>query len=133
MLIIIFAIFIMLHGLVHLLYFGHIQGYFELQPDMTWPDDSWLLRRFLSSQEIRSLATVLMVLVAAIFAIGGLGLMLKQDWWHPMVVGAAALSSLVYLVFWDGKGKQLDNQGFVGILINLALIVVLLVFGWPRL
>lgn len=133
MLIILFSILIVLHGLVHLLYFGHIQGYFELQPDMRWPDDSWLFSRFISPGEIRKLAAVLMVLVAAIVTIGSLGLMLRQAWWQPMVVGATTLSSLVFLALWDGTGKQLDNQGFVGVLINLALLVILLVFGWPPL
>lgn len=131
MTIIIFSIFIVLHGLVHMLYFGHIQRYFELQPDMTWPDNSWLLSRFFSQQETRKLAAVLVVLVALIFVGGGFGLMFNQDWWHPMVVEAAALSSLVYLIFWDGTHARLDNQGFVGMLINLALLIALLVFGWP--
>jgi hypothetical protein len=31
---IIFGVFIVLHGLVHLLYFGQSARYFELQPEM---------------------------------------------------------------------------------------------------
>ena len=38
---IIFGIFIILHGLVHLLYFGQSTRYFELQPGMVWPDGAW--------------------------------------------------------------------------------------------
>ena len=34
---ILFGVVIVLHGLVHLLYFGQSARYFELQPGMTWP------------------------------------------------------------------------------------------------
>ena len=46
---VIFGVFLMLHGLVHLLYLGQSQRFFELQPGMTWPDgpgrsrDSWAM------------------------------------------------------------------------------------------
>ncbi len=33
--------------------------------------------------------------------------------------------------FMDGKIQALDNQGFIGILINLAILTVLLIFGRP--
>jgi len=33
------ALFLILHGLVHLLYLGQSRCLFELQPDMEWPDD----------------------------------------------------------------------------------------------
>jgi hypothetical protein len=40
MLKVIFGIFIILHGLVHMLYFGQSQKLFELQAGMTLPDGS---------------------------------------------------------------------------------------------
>ena len=33
----VFGVFIVLHGLVHLLYFGQSARYFELKPGMVWP------------------------------------------------------------------------------------------------
>ena len=38
----ILSVFIVLHGLVHLLYFGQSRRLFELQPGMAWPE-SWRL------------------------------------------------------------------------------------------
>ena len=133
MLLVFFAIFLVLHGLVHLLYMGQSQRYFELQPGLTWPDGSWVFSRFLSVESVRLTASVLLVLAALAFAGGGLGLLLKQGWWRPLVVGAAALSSLVYLLFWDGTSQRLDNQGFIGILLNLAVLGLVLLAGWPHL
>ena len=40
MLNIVIGVFIILHGLVHMLYFGQSRKFFELQPGMTWPDGS---------------------------------------------------------------------------------------------
>jgi len=34
---IVFATLLILHGGVHLLYFGHCRRIFELRPGMTWP------------------------------------------------------------------------------------------------
>jgi hypothetical protein len=60
----IFGIFILLHGLVHLLYFGHSLRYFELKPGMVWPDGSWILSRLISDQAARNLAGILLILAA---------------------------------------------------------------------
>jgi hypothetical protein len=45
-----------------------------------------------------------------------------------MVAGAAAFSAVVFLLFWDGKIQDLDDKGGVGLLINLAILVALLIF-----
>lgn len=40
-----------------------------------------------------------------------------------MTLGAAGLSVLIYLLFWDGKFHNLPDQGAVGIFINLAIMI----------
>jgi hypothetical protein len=40
---ILFGVFVLLHGLVHLLYLGQSARYFELQPGLAWPDGSWAI------------------------------------------------------------------------------------------
>ena len=129
---ILFGIFIVLHGLVHLLYFGQSARYFELQPGMLWPDSSWAFSRLLGDIESRNLASVLLVLAAVIFVLGGIGIFGRQAWWRPAIMGAAIFSSIIYLFFWDGGWAHLDNKGGIGILINLAILVVLLMFRWPK-
>lgn len=131
MLTIIFGIFLILHGLVHLLYAGQSWRLFELRPEMAWPNSAWLFSRFLGDESIRLLATVLLVLSAAGFVTGGLGLFLRGEWWRPVTAISAVLSSLLFIVFWNGKFQALDDQGGVGILINLAILVLTLLFKWP--
>jgi len=60
----VFGVFIILHRLVHLLYFGQSQRYFELQDGMTWPDGAWAFSRFIGNESIRSLANILCVVAA---------------------------------------------------------------------
>lgn len=132
MLSILFGIFFVLHGIVHILYFGQSVRYFELQPGMAWPDGSWAFSRLLGDAGSRNLASVLLVLAAVIFVIGGIGIFAKQAWWRLVILAAAVFSSVIYLLFWDGSWGHLDNKGGVGILINLAILLALLVFRWPK-
>ena len=52
------GIFLILHGLVHLLYFGQSQRYFELQPGLAWPNGSWVFSRWLGDDPARWLASI---------------------------------------------------------------------------
>ena len=57
---------------------------------------------------------------------------MAQPWGRIIVVAAAVLSSLIYPLFWDGGLQRLDNQGGIGILINLAVLAALLLLGWSK-
>ena len=127
---IIFGIFIVLHGLVHLLYFGQSARYFELKPGMIWPDGSWAFSRLLGNEATGNLASISLILVAIGLIAGGTGILLSQAWWRPVVVGAAVFSSVVYIFLWNGRIQNLDAQGAVGILIDIAILVAVLIFRW---
>ena len=129
----IFGVFIVLHGLVHLLYSGHSRRLFELQPGMVWPDGAWAFSRLLGDEATRWLASVCYVVAAIGFVAGGTGTLTGQNWWRPIVVGAAVFSAVVIFLFWDGKMQKLNDKGLVGLLINLAILVALLVLHWPSL
>lgn len=128
---ILFGIFLILHGLVHILYAGQSWRLFELRPEMTWPDGAWLFSKLMGDETTRLLATVLLVLATLGLAVGGLGLFLRADWWRTIIVTSTVFSSLLFLVMWDGKFHALADQGGVGILINLVILVLILVFKWP--
>jgi hypothetical protein len=130
---IIFGVFIVLHGLVHLLYFGQSARYFELQPEMIWPDGSWAFSRLLGDEATRILASISYVLAAIGFVAGGIGILVRQAWWRPVVVGSAAFSAVIIVLFWDGVAQMLDDKGGIGLLINIAILAALLVLRWPHL
>jgi uncharacterized membrane protein YphA (DoxX/SURF4 family) len=126
------GIFLILHGLVHLLYLGQSIRLFELQPGMIWPDESWVFSGTLGISGTRVLANIGSILAAALFVIGGIGILLGQAWWRTPAIVAATLSGVLYILLWDGRFQHLDNQGGVGLLINIAILVSVLLFKWPR-
>jgi hypothetical protein len=123
--------FIVLHGLVHLLYFGQSWRLFELQPEMVWPEGSWAFSKLLGDEATRLLASISCILAAIGFVAGGTAILVRQAWWRPVVVGAAAFSAVIVVLFWDGKMQKLDDQGGIGLLINIAILVAVLILRWP--
>jgi hypothetical protein len=131
MLRVIIGVFLVLHGLVHLLYFGQSARFFELQPEIAWPDGSWVFSKFLAEAATRWLAGISCILAALGFVIGGAGILAGLTWWRPVVVVSAAFSALIFILFWNGKLQKLDNQGAIAILINAAILIAVLAFRWP--
>ena len=133
----IIGLFIILHGLVHLLYFSQSQRLFELRPEMVWPEGSWVFSRLNEDQAPRwmssiifTMAAVTFVLGAIMFVTGGIGLILGQAWWRLIVVSAAVFSSAIIVLFWDGRRNTLVDQGGIGLLINLAVLAFIYILDW---
>lgn len=129
----IFGVFMVLHGLVHLLYFGQSARYFALQPGLVWPDGSWALAKLLGDRATRTLASLSCVLAALGFVVGGIGMLVRLAWWRPVIIASAMFSAVLFLLCWDGKPQRMDDKGGIGILINLAILISLLVLQWPSL
>lgn len=128
---ILFGIFMVAHGMVHLLYFGQGRRLFELGAGMVWPDGNWAFTRLLGVEPSRMLASIICAVAALLFAAGGVGLIARQDWWQLFIIGAAVLSTLIFILFWNGQMQHLSEQGIVAILINGAILLAILVFKWP--
>jgi hypothetical protein len=124
--IIIVEIFLILHAFVHLLYAGQALRFFELRPGLAWPDGAWAFSRLLGDPAIRWLAAVSLALAALGFLSAALGLFFGAGWWRTVTLGAAGLSVLMYLLFWDGKFHALPDQGGIGLLISLGILVAAL-------
>ena len=62
----------------------------------------------------------------------GLTMPHADEWaWLPVIAGSAIFSAVIFLLFWDGKMQALPNKGLIGILINLAILIVVFGLGWP--
>ncbi|MBN1319222.1 MAG: hypothetical protein JXA87_00130 [Thermoleophilia bacterium] len=127
-----FGIVLLLHGMVHLMYAAQSARRFQLKPGMTWPDESWAWSRLLSDRTVRDQTTITMVLSSAIFLVGGIAVLARQTWWRPVAVVAAALSALAFILLWDGRKRNLDGQGAIGVIIDIAVLVTALVLDWPQ-
>jgi hypothetical protein len=47
---------------------------------------------------------------------------LKIDW--------AAFSAMIFMLFWDGHLQKLADQGWIGVLISIAILVAVLILRW---
>ena len=119
------AVFLVLHGLVHLWYVVLSQGWVEMEDAMGWNGRSWLLSDLLTEETVLSLASVLYVLVAVGFLAGGVGYALDRDWATAVLVGAAVLSTVLLVAMWDGQFDLLVEKGVVGVAINVAVVAIL--------
>ena len=100
---------------------------------MVWPDGSWAFSKVFGDDASRLLASICCILAAIGLTVGGVGILVEQDWWRPVVVGFAAFSAVVFTLFWDGKMRMLADQGWIGLLINVAILIALLILSWPNL
>ena len=124
----ILGIFIVLHGLVHLWYFTLSQRLIQFQAEMGWTGKSWLFTSPVGDTPTRSIASVLYILATLGFIAGGIGIFIHQTWWRPTLMISAIFSSAVILLFWDGNAEMLIQKGLIGFFINIAILVILLVF-----
>ena len=126
------GILVTIHGLIHLMYFGHSARLFELQPGMAWPDGSWALAKLLGVEVTRFAAAGACVLAALGFVAGGVALFASFGWWRIVVIGTAIFSTALYVLLWNGRTQGLSNSGLIAIIINLGILVSLLVVRWPH-
>jgi hypothetical protein len=98
---------------------------------MAWPDGSWAFSKLLGDKTTRLLASISCILAAFGFVAGSMGIFLMQAWWRPLVVGSTAFSSILFMLFWDGKMQRLADKGGIGLLINIAILVSVLTVRWP--
>ena len=131
MLRIVFGIFLILHGLVHLLYFGQGMRLFEL-PGLTWPDGGWAFSRILGQDGVRTVAGIACVVAAAIFVTAGIAYFADASWWRALMLIAVLFSTVIWILFWDGKLHNLSGQGLYAILINIGIYLATQVFHWPN-
>jgi hypothetical protein len=125
------SLFIVLHGLVHLWYFTLSQRLVEFKPEMGWSGRSWIFTNFLGDSTTRSLASVLYVLATIAFVVSGIGILVRAEWWRPVLVGSAVFSAAIILLLWDGGLQLLVNKGLVGFTISVMILVALLLLKWP--
>ena len=120
------GLFLGLHGLVHLWYLTLSRQWVEFQPEMGWTGQSWALSNFLDGTTLRLLASMFYGLAALVFVTAGVGMVMRTGWWQPVLAGAAVFSSVVIVIFWDGRLAQLVEKGLLGLLINVIVLAVIL-------
>ncbi|HSM23670.1 MAG TPA: hypothetical protein VK856_02280 [Anaerolineaceae bacterium] len=128
---IVFGIFLILHGLVHMWYVVLSQGWVEFQSEMGWTGISWLLTGTIGNKLTHILASISYSVAAVVFVISAVGLFTKQEWTRTSTIAASLISIFAILLFWDGKLNQLVERGLLGLLISIGILVAAVIFRWP--
>jgi hypothetical protein len=113
------------------LLFGHGFIYVRIgstlpEPIKEWNGTSWLLGQALSDPHLETLVVGLhvvagMVILACAIAIGVPWML--PGWSRPLAMIGGALGIIAFAVFWDGQTGLLLEEGALGALISLILLV----------
>ncbi|MBN1647391.1 MAG: hypothetical protein JW874_05100 [Spirochaetales bacterium] len=115
------GIFLVLHGLVHLLYAGHSMQYFELTPGLQWPAGSWIFGP--GTREVRLVAAASCIAACLLFIAAGIAVLAGAGWRKHILYAACAVSSLVFILLWDASFTRMHDKGWIGVLINVSLVL----------
>jgi len=122
----VFAVFLIVHGLVHaILAAAPRPDVPDAKPLTFWARPSKLLPG-MGESIARPLATVLWIVSTLLFVTAGLGVLGipgVSEIWSGLATAGAITSLLLLLIFWH---KWL----IIGVLIDLGLILALVVFSW---
>ena len=100
-------------------------------PVKGWKGSSWLLGDSISSPQLTTLVVVLHVIagMATLACAVAIGLpSLFPGWWRPLAITGAMFGLVAFAVFWDGQTGLLFDEGALGALISLIILVAAITF-----
>jgi hypothetical protein len=119
MLRLLFAAFLVAHGLVHIAVWTSAR---TAQAQGTHPDHSWILG------DRHSLVVGLTYAVVVLFVVGGIALLFGATWWVPLAIAASAMSILLVALF---PGAIAGPWIIAPLAIDVGLIATLVGSTWP--
>lgn len=132
MLVWIYALFVLGHGVAHMVYTSLAMGWLpELEKQSTWSGASWMLTGSLGLPTTRILGAIFFTAITVLFAVTAGAVAFKQPWASTWLQWTAVASSLGLILFWDGSPQDLVSKGLIGLAINIGLLIALLVFKFP--
>ena len=125
---IIIGIFIILHGLVHFLYIAVTQGWLK-ESGMAWNEKSLLLSKLIDETGSNKVALVTYSISIVLFVASGIVYMTEAVWWQKLIIISVIFSSITIVLFWDGIFKNMAEKGFIGVIINMAILTLSLIYN----
>jgi hypothetical protein len=120
------ALLVFCHGLV---YIG--VGAMLPAPVTGWNGHSWLLGYSITTSQLTKLSIGLYLLagITTLACAVSIGLpWVFPGWWRPLAIAGAAVGIVAFAVFWDGQTRLLIEEGALGAIISLVLLVVAMAF-----
>jgi hypothetical protein len=127
---IIIALVLFVHGIGHSMGLIPILG---ISSTETWHARSWLLSGPLGDTAGRIVGFILFAVALVGFIGAALGLMdwlVPHDWWQTLAIVSAVISMIAVVLFWNAFVMLFPNK-IGAIAVNVAVLVGLLMAGWP--
>ncbi len=122
------GLFIVAHGLVHIMFEFNIQDP-NNEKNVGWSGESWVLFNFLNENTVKLVGKILWGLVIVGFVVAGLGyleLPVFIDWWETTLILSSILSLVSFVLFWNGLGPS-PLYYIVGIILDVAFLALPLI------
>jgi hypothetical protein len=101
------------------------------EPIPAWKGSSWLVGGAVTNDQLKGL-------VVALHVIAGIGIVAcslamafggwAPGWWRPFAIGGAAVGIAAFAVFWDGQVDLLVEEGAIGAVVSLILLMSAVIF-----
>lgn len=122
------AFLVFLHGFIYVRIGSVLPG-----PVTDWRGSSWLLGGSVASDQLKVIVVALHVIagiltLACAVAVGFAPSL--PGWWRPLAIVGAAFGLAAFATFWDGQTRLLLEEGAIGAVISLLLLLTAL--AWPR-
>jgi hypothetical protein len=116
------AFVVFCHGFIYVRIGSVLPG-----PVPDWRGTSWLFGSLVTGDQLRALVIGLHVL-AGIATLGCAVAIASAPavpgWWRPLAVAGASVGILAFAVFWDGQTRLLFEEGVIGAVVSLILLVM---------
>ena len=128
----IYTLFVLAHGLAHMVYVALANGHQVSESSLDWTGGSWLLSKPLGEQLTRTFGSWVFTLVTISFIVTAGGLATRQAWATNWLIGTLFASSIALFIFWDGGLTALVDKGLLGLAISIALLLGIYLLKYPN-
>lgn len=95
-------------------------------PIKDWNGSSWLLGNSITTSQLTKLSIGLHVIagITTLACAASIGLpSLFPGWWRPLAIAGSVAGIVAFAVFWDGQTRLLFDEGGLGALISLFVLM----------
>ena len=115
------AFVVFAHGFVYVRIGSVLPG-----PIKAWRGRSWLLSDTVTGDQLRRVVVSLHVAAGIALLACAVAIALAPwlpGWWRPLAITGAAIGVVAFTVFWDGQTRLLFEEGVIGAVVSLVLLI----------
>jgi hypothetical protein len=125
------AFVVFAHGFVYVRIGSVLPG-----PIKAWRGRSWLLSDTVTGDQLRRVVVSLHVAAGIALLACAVAIALAPSlpgWWRPLAITGAAIGLVAFSVFWDGQTRLLFEEGVIGAVVSLVLLIGAIALAGGRL